>query len=579
MSPRVLLPGNTISARYELAGLVGRGGMAAVYRAYDATLNMEVALKVLTPQLAADPTFIARFRREGQTLAKLTHPNILRLYEIGEDSAADLYYLVLEYLTGGSLRDRYTRRHWSLTELETLLRPVASALDFAFRQNPPVVHRDLKPSNIMFADDGRPVVCDFGLAKLLEPEPGDDALRVSLTVNQILGTPAYMSPEQAAGLAVGPASDRYSLAVVAYELLTASVPFAADSARSTMRLVMDAPLPPPSTRNPVLGPGVDAVFERALAKRPEDRFATSRAFVDALVDAAKPVVEPLTELTLVQARSPHGSAAWKRTGSRRWWIGASIATALACAALPVIVLHSAEAPGQLSIPPTPAQAISLVVTPSGTEVPTPAATPTAPAPAATAQPTISPTARPTISPTAQPTTSPTDQPTPIPTPTVDQAWLPVLASLDLTWGHDWPASINAANSFLQDHPDFTPARDKLYAAYVLYADQLLADGQTQPAIEQLEAADNLAPERVEAHEALAALTPTPEPSPTPESTDPPVAPRPAPAQSQVRPPAPTVQTSTQQRAVQTGATARQDAAPSAPPAVAQTPTRIPFVPR
>src|SRR5438105_4920894 len=107
-----LTPGDTIGARYELRGLLGRGGMATVYRAYDPKLNLDVALKVLPPQLAAEKSFVARFRREGQTLAKLTHPNILRLYEIGEDAADCLYYLVLEYLTRGSLKDRHMLQRW-----------------------------------------------------------------------------------------------------------------------------------------------------------------------------------------------------------------------------------------------------------------------------------------------------------------------------------------------------------------------------------------------------------------------------------------------------------------------------------
>jgi hypothetical protein len=531
--------------------------MATVYRAYDSKLNLEVALKFLTSQLAAvDASFIARFRREGQTLAKLTHPNILRLYEIGEDSRTATYYLVLEYLSGGSLRDRYSQRCWSSNEVAALLRPVASALDFAHRQSPPVVHRDLKPSNIMFAGDDRPVVCDFGLVKLLDPDSRDDGLQLSLTMNQVVGTPVYMSPEQAAGLPVGPASDRFSLAVVAYELLTATVPFAADSARSTMRLVMDSPLPPPSTRNPALARRIDALFERALAKRPEDRFPTSEAFVDAL--CAQESAEPTLARTIVtRASTPAAS----KTGSHRWWMGAAAAVALACVTLPALGIRA----GAFQSGDTPTTEVTPSISPQVMAVPvhaTPVST-TRAAPTPAASVTVMPTST-----QAPPTPTSTAQPTP--TPTLDRAWQSALENLDLTWAQDWPASIATANTFVATHPDFQPAREKLYAARVSYAEQLLSDGQISLAIEQLESADSLSPERPEAREELLALTPVPTPSRSTEQLSIPMSTRP----SQPTPRLPGSQTITQQHAAQTGPTVPQD-----PPATAPTPTRIPFVPR
>ena len=192
MPTRTLTPGSTISARYEVGQLLGRGGMASVYRAHDSNLNLEVALKVLPPYLAVDPTFVNRFRREGQTLAKLTHPNILRLYEIGEDSERDLYYLVLEYLGGGSLRDMLDRGH-RLTPAQALLvgSEAARGLDHAHRRG--LVHRDIKPANLLFDEEGRVCVADFGVARALAEAAWTEP------TGTVIGTARYASPEQARG--------------------------------------------------------------------------------------------------------------------------------------------------------------------------------------------------------------------------------------------------------------------------------------------------------------------------------------------------------------------------------------------
>jgi serine/threonine protein kinase len=145
-----LAPGQTIDQRYVLRGQLGRGGMATVYEAFDPKLDLPVVLKVLPRVLLADPSFVARFKREGRTLARLTHPHIVRLYDLVENAEAGLYYLVLEYLRGGTLKARQAPVPWSAERVAAMLQPVALAIDHAHQQQPPIVHRDLKPANIMF---------------------------------------------------------------------------------------------------------------------------------------------------------------------------------------------------------------------------------------------------------------------------------------------------------------------------------------------------------------------------------------------------------------------------------------------
>jgi serine/threonine protein kinase len=297
--------GSTLGNRYIVKRSIGRGGMAAVYLAYDPRLDLDVALKVLPPFVAADPTFVSRFRREGQTLAALTHPYILRLYDIHEDEASALYFLVLEHLTGGTLKDRLTGSPWPLQDSLGVLVPVAEALDFAHGRPAPVVHRDLKPANVLFGEGDRVVVGDFGLARLLAPEGPDAAgldgeerdrreasLSLSLSGGQVMGTPAYMAPEQAEGLVATPACDLYALGVLAYELLTGTVPFLAETPQGTLMQVLTRPLPLPTVVNPTIDAPVERVLLKALAKDPANRFRSARELVQALLSAGQVTIVP-----------------------------------------------------------------------------------------------------------------------------------------------------------------------------------------------------------------------------------------------------------------------------------------------
>ena len=194
---------NTIG-RYELRGELGQGGMATVYRAYDAMLNREVALKVMAGHLSTDVSFQRRFEREARVIATLEHPNIVPVYDYGT-TAQGQPYLVMRLLRGGTLYDRLVEGKVTQQQLWAILRQVASALDYAHDRD--IVHRDIKPVNVLFDEKGNAYVSDFGIAKVRDAT-------TNLTGNAIVGTAAYMSPEQFMGATVNGRSDQYSLAVV-----------------------------------------------------------------------------------------------------------------------------------------------------------------------------------------------------------------------------------------------------------------------------------------------------------------------------------------------------------------------------
>lgn len=207
-----LTPGANVGP-YLIVEQIGRGGMASVYKAYEESLARHVAIKVLPEFFAEAKEYRVRFQVEAVAVAKLRHQNILSVFAYGEENG--LPYIVTELVDGGTLAERLDGA-MKVDEVVSLLTPVASALDYAHTQG--VLHRDIKPSNIMLLGDGTPVLTDFGLAKLLESDT------ITLT-GQVLGTPEYMAPELCSGEVAGPRADIYSLGVVAYEMLTARVPF------------------------------------------------------------------------------------------------------------------------------------------------------------------------------------------------------------------------------------------------------------------------------------------------------------------------------------------------------------------
>jgi outer membrane protein assembly factor BamB/predicted Ser/Thr protein kinase len=264
-------------SRYEPIAEIGRGGMGVVYRAYEAALDRTVALKVLAPDLANQPGFVAQLRREAISAARLRHPNIALLYEFGQ--ADDTAFLAMEYVPGHSLRQILEAGPLPPERALAILDQIAQALDYAHRMG--IVHRDVKPSNILVGPDQQAMLIDFGLAEMVE--------HTLLTSDSAaLGTPHYMAPEQAAGHGADARADQYALAAVAYEMLTGVPPFHGRSATAVVHAhIYDLP-PPPTERRPTLPGAVDAVLLRALAKPPRERYDSLAEFVTALRAALPP---------------------------------------------------------------------------------------------------------------------------------------------------------------------------------------------------------------------------------------------------------------------------------------------------
>ncbi|GII04811.1 Stk1 family PASTA domain-containing Ser/Thr kinase [Planobispora takensis] len=257
--------------RYELDGVVGRGGMAEVYRARDIRLDRVVAIKTLRADLARDHTFQARFRREAQSAASLNHPSIVAVYDTGEDTSegAPVPYIVMEYVDGSTLRDllRNDRRLMPERAAE-LVDGILRALDYSHRGG--IVHRDIKPANIMITRNGDVKVMDFGIARAM----ADSAATMTQTA-QVIGTAQYLSPEQARGERVDARSDLYSTGCVLYELLTGQPPFTGDSPVAiAYQHVREDPIPP-SQIDPDIPKWADAIVLKAMAKDPAQRYQSA----------------------------------------------------------------------------------------------------------------------------------------------------------------------------------------------------------------------------------------------------------------------------------------------------------------
>jgi len=281
------LVGALLDGRYRVEARIATGGMSTVYRGLDVRLGRPVALKVMDARYAGDQQFLTRFHREARAIASLKHPGLVAIYDQGNDPAHP--FLVMELIEGGTLRELLRERGpMPPHAVVAVLRPVLGGLGVAHRAG--LVHRDIKPENVLISDDGEVKLVDFGLVRAIA-EAGVTSTSV------ILGTAAYLSPEQVLGAETGPRSDVYSAGIMAFELLTGTTPFTGDSAITVANQRLDQDVPPPSSLIDGVPDQFDEFIARATARDPDDRFADAAEMCAELDVIAE-------ELTLPQFRVP-----------------------------------------------------------------------------------------------------------------------------------------------------------------------------------------------------------------------------------------------------------------------------------
>jgi serine/threonine-protein kinase len=328
-----LTEGEVVDGRYRILRRLGSGGMADVWCAEDTQLGRKVALKVLHERFAQDREFVERFRREASAAAGLQHPNVVGIFDRGEVEGT--YYIAMQYVEGASMK-QMIERGLDTQQALTIVRQVLEAARFAHSNG--IVHRDLKPHNVLVDAEGRAMVADFGIARAGQSE-------ITQT-GSVMGTAQYLSPEQAQGLDVTPASDIYSIGVMLYEALTGRVPFEAESAVAVALKQVSEPPVPPSRLNPRLTPALDAVVLKALAKEPANRFANAAEFQRALDEAeARPYEVSGGTEAFEPVRAPVGPPAGG-DGGRRLWIGLIAVGVL----LGVFAAWALTRPAQVTVP-------------------------------------------------------------------------------------------------------------------------------------------------------------------------------------------------------------------------------------
>jgi serine/threonine protein kinase len=401
---------------FRLVAEIGRGGMSVVYKAYDPRAGRYLALKVLPAYFQHDRQFLERFQREAEAISALRHPNVVRIYETGQ--AGRCHFLAMEYAEGGSLADLLARQQGPLPLIRVLdiARQVAAALQHAHDRG--LVHRDLKPSNILLAGDGRVLLSDFGIAKILG--------RITLTgPGTIMGTPAYMAPEQARGQTdLDHRADIYALGIILYEMLAGRVPFDGDTPLSVLRAVIDDPPRRPTALNPAIPIPVEAVVLRALSKDRARRFQQAKEMAAAL-QAAHHSSPPCGVSRAAEPESGSGTA--YRHGHVPAWLFVTAGILVAIALILALIVAFSQ-----PNPPTPtATAVARVLDAtipaaapspmgSGEDATINTAVPTAQEPGgpATDQPSLPPAPTQTLATTPVPTATGTLKPTePLPSKT------------------------------------------------------------------------------------------------------------------------------------------------------------------
>ncbi len=259
--------------RYQIVSEVGKGSMGFVYKAHDPQIDRPVALKILRPDRITSEEFVRRFVKEAQAIGRLSHPNIVTVYDSGQDHGT--IFIAMEFLTGKTLKDAMLERKLSLQEIIHIGVQVSEALDYAHQKG--IVHRDIKPSNIILTPDGLAKLTDFGIARIEDPS----ALHQT-QAGEILGTPVYMSPEQVMGRPVDGRSDLYSLGVILYEMAMGKKPFNGESLAAVFSSIVQDTPPEPIIPDSPLAPRLSALIVKAISKRVEDRFATGREMAQQL---------------------------------------------------------------------------------------------------------------------------------------------------------------------------------------------------------------------------------------------------------------------------------------------------------
>ena len=346
--------------QYQIVAPLGEGGMAAVYKAYQPAMERFVAIKVLPRHMASSEEFIARFRREARMLAQLQHPHILPVFDYGE--ANNYPYIVMPFVSSGTLAELLHKQRLPLIQVRQILTQIGDALSYAHGHG--MIHRDIKPSNVLIDELGNCLLTDFGLARMAE-------VSTNLTASgAVMGTPAYMSPEQGAGSNIDQRSDIYSLGIVLYEMVTGRVPYTAETPVAVVFKHIQDPLPSIRKFNPNLPEAVELVLLKALAKNAADRYQTAQDFVRALQMSIQDTSENQTAV-------PEYSASTKTTKTivpveevqvrNKWLLPSGILIGVAILAVGVFWASGGR---NTQIPPTQPSADTQVLATSTLTAPT-----------------------------------------------------------------------------------------------------------------------------------------------------------------------------------------------------------------
>ncbi len=268
--------GRSLSGRYQIESMLGQGGMSAVYRGTDPNLRRTVAIKLIHGHLSEEPQFVSRFEEEAAAVAQLKHPNIIQVYDFDHDGPT--YYMVLEFVPGETLQGRLrklnqARKHMAPEEARDLVAGICDALEYAHRRG--MIHRDVKPANVMITPEGQPILMDFGIAKIVGGKQ-------HTATGAVVGTAAYISPEQVRGEETDARVDIYALGVTLFEMLSGRPPFEGDSAMTVMLKHLNEPVPDLAKLNPSVPPGLVQVTMRALAKDRAQRYKSAAELAAAL---------------------------------------------------------------------------------------------------------------------------------------------------------------------------------------------------------------------------------------------------------------------------------------------------------